>query len=701
MARSEDPTTYSQTWNEPQQGYAPAEPTPQAHGYAPQAPQPYAPQQGQAPQTGYAQDPYAQAAPQYATDQQYAPQPTQAAEAYPPLDLGAASYDTAAQYQQPAAAADPYAGYEQPAEVAQQSYAQPQSYQQPQSYHEPHSYQQPAQDAFEQPVSYQQEPATQPTHSYAPQPQQTQHYAEANAPQDYAAVGTQQPQGAVVYSEYTPQAPEAQMYAEPEQQAPTANTPFADFSQQREPTLDAARQDYGQPQYADAGHAFGDAGGQTQPASYAQQQPADSFLDTSLFAQPEPGHQPPAFGGQQFESVNPLGQNTLDPYAAQQANFQQPAGYDQRFEPQPQGYDQRFEQPEQNHYDGGLIGDMAPHEGHEMSPDMGAVVADQQVEKSRGRRGLIVVGALVAAVGIGGALGFAYKYSNDSGVKVAGDPPMIKANKAPSKVKPSNANGGSSFSSDDLGTRLQTNRAATRSTTRVVSREEPVGGQQGGVSLRSSTSGQTNTGGTRVSSLQDRAKNVPGVRRVKTLKVNPDGTFAAPSNRLTSNDALSIQGITMGGNIPAAAPTKSKRISVEDALANNSQAARQKIAESLPKARTQAAIPQPRPVTKRKQVASLTPTAPATASSGGGLGYVVQVSARRSRIDALAAFADLQQRYTGALSAKQPDIQEVNLGSRGKWYRVRIGPPGSKNAAYNLCNRLKKSGLKDCIIKAY
>ncbi|MGI9407035.1 MAG: SPOR domain-containing protein, partial [Hyphomicrobiaceae bacterium] len=83
------------------------------------------------------------------------------------------------------------------------------------------------------------------------------------------------------------------------------------------------------------------------------------------------------------------------------------------------------------------------------------------------------------------------------------------------------------------------------------------------------------------------------------------------------------------------------------------------------------------------------------------LGYVVQVSARRSRIDALAAFADLQQRYTGALGSRQPDIQEVNLGDRGKWYRVRIGPPGSKNAAYTLCGKLKKSGLKDCIVKAY
>ena len=78
-----------------------------------------------------------------------------------------------------------------------------------------------------------------------------------------------------------------------------------------------------------------------------------------------------------------------------------------------------------------------------------------------------------------------------------------------------------------------------------------------------------------------------------------------------------------------------------------------------------------------------------------------QISARKSRIDALAAFADLQQRYPRVLNGKTPDIQTANLGSRGTWYRVRVGPPRSKSATTQLCSKLKSAGLGSCLVRAY
>ena len=40
----------------------------------------------------------------------------------------------------------------------------------------------------------------------------------------------------------------------------------------------------------------------------------------------------------------------------------------------------------------------------------------------------------------------------------------------------------------------------------------------------------------------------------------------------------------------------------------------------------------------------------------------------------LATFADMQQRYPGLLGPYRPMVQKANLGSKGTWYRLRIGP---------------------------
>ncbi len=734
MARSDDPTTYSQTWQDAPQAYADAAPQQPVYAdpqlsYAPA--HPVAADPAYYAQPAEAQPGYAEAAYPAPEHQQYADvtQPAHAAvEAYPPLELPASTYAQQPQTQpyQPQPAPESYATYDQAAPA--QNYQPAQSYQQS----APQAYEQPAPQAYEQqmtqPAAYQQaDPATQQQQSYAqyaPQPA----YAEQPA-QGYAPVPEQQP--SVVYSDYAAPASQHDAYAGQETYAAPAAAPirqdhfsagepqsgatvgYGDFNTQTEPTFGAAQsqeyapqqpqqyqaapqgQDpYGLPQHSTAEgldfNQFGNAQGQQQP-----RRPDEAFLDPSLFSQADTGHQI-AGAGSALDQFGQQHQN--DQFQQEQPGLDPHGGFDQRFHTQQRGYDQRFEQPTQGHYDGGLVGDFdgqAEVGGHDMGSEMAPVIANQQMEPTRSRRGLIVVGALVAAVGIGGALGFAYKYSNDSGRVASGTPPTIKASRTAAKEAPASNSG----QDGTFGTRLASNRAADTSRTRLQSREEPLAGQQGGVKLRSSTSGQTNSLGTQVTNLQgDNRANVPGVRRVKTLKVNPDGSFAAPAPSAFGSDN-SIPGVTLGA-LPTVTKATAKRIDVPKTL----QTARKTVA-SLPKVTAQ--IPQPQAVKPRKRVASLQPTAPASvpstaSNSGGGLGFVVQVSARRSRIDALAAFADLQQRYTTALSTKQPDIQEVNLGgNRGKWYRVRIGPPGSKNSAYNLCNRLKKSGLKDCLIKAY
>jgi len=79
------------------------------------------------------------------------------------------------------------------------------------------------------------------------------------------------------------------------------------------------------------------------------------------------------------------------------------------------------------------------------------------------------------------------------------------------------------------------------------------------------------------------------------------------------------------------------------------------------------------------------------------------LASQKSRIDALKTFADLQQKYAHVLRNKIPDVQEADLSARGlgTMYRVVVGPPGSREAAADLCGQLKSAGFEGCWITTY
>lgn len=92
---------------------------------------------------------------------------------------------------------------------------------------------------------------------------------------------------------------------------------------------------------------------------------------------------------------------------------------------------------------------------------------------------------------------------------------------------------------------------------------------------------------------------------------------------------------------------------------------------------------------------------PGTAPAGGavqnsGGGVLVQVSAQRSEEAAASAYRGLQQRYPSILGSFQPTIVRADLGERGVYYRVRVGPFSSGDAT-RLCEDLKAAG-GECIL---
>ncbi len=107
---------------------------------------------------------------------------------------------------------------------------------------------------------------------------------------------------------------------------------------------------------------------------------------------------------------------------------------------------------------------------------------------------------------------------------------------------------------------------------------------------------------------------------------------------------------------------------------------------------------QPSPV--QQQVARAQPAPPAALALRGPSGddYLVQIAARQSEDEARRAFSELQRRYPHLLGSYQPTIQVADLGAKGVWYRVGVGPIDQKATAAAFCEQLKSAG-GDCIVR--
>ena len=81
-------------------------------------------------------------------------------------------------------------------------------------------------------------------------------------------------------------------------------------------------------------------------------------------------------------------------------------------------------------------------------------------------------------------------------------------------------------------------------------------------------------------------------------------------------------------------------------------------------------------------------TAPKPLASGGVL---LQIGSYKSQNEASAAWRAFKGKHPVA-GGYQSDIKAVDLGDRGTWYRLRIGPFADKDAASALCTKLKADG---------
>jgi cell division septation protein DedD len=316
----------------------------------------------------------------------------------------------------------------------------------------------------------------------------------------------------------------------------------------------------------------------------------------------------------------------------------------------------------------------------------------------KSRSAFMVGSALLGAIALGGALAVAYKQSG--GGLGSEPPPLVQADNSPVKEVPDQP-GGKDFPHKNklIYDRLQNGDAPEAE--KVVPRQEdvavpamPTSPDAGAMpmpvastdAVPPTTQALPSAAPMAVAAAEDQSAD-GGPRKVKTMVVRPDGSVETPAVPDLPGEAAAAA--------PPAAPAGAQLAAVTPAPAPEPQPAQAAPQEAAPQPAA-AAEPEPKPKAVKpaaQQTAAATPQA-------GPVKYVVQVGSKKNQTEALASFADMQQKYPTLLANYRPIVQKADLGAKGTWYRLRIGPITEKSAASKLCTQLKSQGLADCLVMA-
>jgi hypothetical protein len=169
------------------------------------------------------------------------------------------------------------------------------------------------------------------------------------------------------------------------------------------------------------------------------------------------------------------------------------------------------------------------------------------------------------------------------------------------------------------------------------------------------------------------------------IKKPADTTHAKPSAVVTADDQQGTP--SLKPSKPAVKPAKAKAAETASAAPEGGAGAPLSITPTGNKGRT--TVAKVEPVNAEAAAASAS-----NAAAGGGTGgSFAQVASSQSESDARATLTRLQKQFPNELGGGA--IHRADLGSKGIYYRVQVGPV-SREAADKICNQLKANGAQ-CI----
>lgn len=319
----------------------------------------------------------------------------------------------------------------------------------------------------------------------------------------------------------------------------------------------------------------------------------------------------------------------------------------------------------------------------------------------RRRMGILAIAAVFALAVLGTAGAFGYRAL--FGSVPSGPPPVIKADTKPSKVVPAKKVTAAKLIQDRAP---QAEKLVTREEKPVDLQGKPVGVfPQNQINVPA---------GSVKSSMPGSGVIGAEPKTVRTITIRPDqpqvasaAPTAVPATPPPAWPPVAAKPAPQPAKPEQAAlPAKPAAVPPKQVTHAAPQTHTAPPAHTAPRAHHRvAAAPAPRnaPLSlspnAQDQSAPVPPTRSAAAprrvepqASHPTGGYGVQVSSRRSQVDAEAAFRSLQAKYPGQLGGRQPLIRRVDLGKKGIYYRAMVGPFTSRDAAGKLCSRLKAAG---------
>ena len=100
-----------------------------------------------------------------------------------------------------------------------------------------------------------------------------------------------------------------------------------------------------------------------------------------------------------------------------------------------------------------------------------------------------------------------------------------------------------------------------------------------------------------------------------------------------------------------------------------------------------------------KETAKAAPPPPAAPKVAVDSNWQVQLAASRSATAAKAEGERLKKKHTDVLGSMSVNVVRADLGAKGVFYRIRLGPAGEKAKARAVCSTLSKRG-QGCLVVA-
>ncbi len=453
--------------------------------------------------------------------------------------------------------------------------------------------------------------------------------------------------------------------------------------------------------------SFQESGASPFPSYYPPDEPAASDAQSvhdRFFAPeevpddaPPAGHYRGAFEDHNFEPGPPQGFDPeppqrfsgpqMEPYSSEQAPLHGDAGnFDSNFEDN--GF-YNWDQPDQAPPPQSVRPIYPPPADEDLDADFFADEDDYDLDEyeddHRGGRKKLVAVVLIGAVAVGGGLAYFYKSSIGGGE----GPSLITADSTPIKEEPADP-GGREFPNRNkvIYDRLIDDES---SSTQETASAEPAssGGNIPGIvttgtleqrieNALKAQGNETQTNASAPAAKQAESPDAP--RTVRTVTFSPDGTQQAVQPDTQRIAVASAQNNPVSSGVvvtsqPATIESSQSEGAEQTGAAERSQASgTQQIAAVSPQ--------------------SQSPQVTASPSATGS--YFVQIAARNDQEAAVAAFATLQQKYASVIGNYSPSVRKVDLGAKGVWYRLLVGPVETKSEADALCEQLKGAGMKSC-----